>query len=188
MAPSETSDESLLSRIASSDNEALTLLFRRYAPLVRGIGRRILRDNGEAEDLVQEVFLYLHDKAGVFDSSKSSARSWIVQVVYYRAIARRRYLASRHCQDRLAQQSVSVETPMAEAGDGSRSEVALFSSAVVSEVWQTLTEAQRETLQLFFFEGFTLSEISAKLGQPAGNIRHHYYRGLERLRARLSTK
>jgi RNA polymerase sigma-70 factor (ECF subfamily) len=163
-------------------------LFRRHAPLVRGIGRRILRDDGEAEDLVQEVFLYLHDKAGVFDSSKSSARSWIVQVVYYRAIARRRYLSSRHCQDRLAQECLSVETPIPEAGDGSRSEEALFSSAVVSEVWQTLTEAQRETLQLFFFEGYTLSEISAKLSQPAGNIRHHYYRGLERLRARLSAK
>jgi RNA polymerase sigma-70 factor (ECF subfamily) len=187
-APTEASDETLLSRIADSDEEALTLLFRRHASLARGIGRRILRDEGEAEDLVQEVFLHLYDKAGVFDSSRSSARSWIVQVIYYQAIARRRYLSSRHCQDRLAQQGASMETPVLETEDRSHSEEALFSSAVVSEVWQTLTEAQRETLRLFFFEGYTLSEISAKLSESAGNVRHHYYRGLDRLRSRLSAK
>lgn len=187
-AQTETSDEALLSRIARFDEEALTLLFRRHAPLVRGIGRRILRDDGEAEDLVQEVFLYLHEKAGVFDSSKSPARSWIVQVIYYRAIARRRYLSSRHWQDRLAKKCTSIGMEPVETGDRRCSEQALFSSAVVSQLWGTLTESQRETLRLFFFEGYTLTEISVKLDEPAGNIRHHYYRGLDKLRARLSTK
>jgi RNA polymerase sigma-70 factor (ECF subfamily) len=49
-----------------------------------------------------------------------------------------------------------------------------------------LSEDQRETLRLYFFEGYTLAEISEKLGQPRGNIRNHYYRGLSRLRKQMS--
>jgi RNA polymerase sigma-70 factor (ECF subfamily) len=179
----EGSDENLLSRIAKLDEEALTLLFRRHAPLVRGIGRRILGDEGEAEDLVQQVFLYLHDKAGVFDSSKSSGRSWIVQNTYYQAINRRRYLLSRHQLFGTAPKLSG--DPEARATDYKNSETAIFEGALLREILTSLTPEQFETMRLFFFEGYTLSEISEKLGQPLGNIRHHYYRGLNKLRARL---
>jgi len=184
----DLSDELLLSRIAANDKEALTFLFRRHASLVLGIAQRMLRDSGEAEDLVQEVFLYLYRNAGVFDSAKSSGRSWIVQIVYYHAIARRRYLSTRHSHDRLGQQGRCIEIPAATTDRQNHSEEAFYSSALVSEVWQSLTNSQRETLHLYFFEGYSLSEIGVKLGQPAGNIRHHYYRGLDRLRARLCAK
>jgi RNA polymerase sigma-70 factor, ECF subfamily len=91
----EISDGSLLLRTKSGDEEALGLLFRRYARLVRSVGQRILRDDNEAEDLAQDVFLYIQRKCSIFDSSKSSARSWIVQMAYNRAIERRRYLTAR---------------------------------------------------------------------------------------------
>jgi RNA polymerase sigma-70 factor (ECF subfamily) len=65
---------------------------------------------------------------------------------------------------------------------------AFYSGALVFEVWQSLTNSHRETRHLYFFEGYSLAEISVKLGQPAGNIRHHYYRGLDKLRARLCAK
>jgi RNA polymerase sigma-70 factor, ECF subfamily len=178
----ESSDENLLSRIAKLDEEALTLLFRRHAPLAREIGRRILRDEGEAEDLVQQVFLYLHDKARVFDSSKSSGRSWIVQNIYYQAINRRRYLSSRH---QLFRTSKISGDPEARKADYGGSETAIFDVALVQEILKILTPEQFETVKLFFFEGYTLTEISEKLGQPLGNVRHHYYRGLNKLRARL---
>ena len=45
-----------------------------------------------------------------------------------------------------------------------------------------MSDDQRETLRLYFFEGYTLEEISARLGQAAGNVKHHYYRGLDKLR------
>ena len=62
----------------------------------RGVAFRILRDASEADDLLQEVFLFVHRKANIFDPSKASVRSWIVQMTYQRAIDRRRYLQSRH--------------------------------------------------------------------------------------------
>ena len=74
-APSKLTDEALMARIREDDKEALALLFRRYVGLVRSVGRRIIRNDAEAEDLVQEVFLYLYRKRTVYDSSRSSARS-----------------------------------------------------------------------------------------------------------------
>jgi RNA polymerase sigma-70 factor (ECF subfamily) len=84
----EPSDAALLERIAHSDREPLGVLFRRYARLVRSVAFRILRNESEADDLLQEVFLYIFRKAGQFDSTKGSARSWILQVTYHRAIDR----------------------------------------------------------------------------------------------------
>jgi DNA-directed RNA polymerase specialized sigma24 family protein len=97
----ELSDECLMIRVAEQGGEALALLFRRYSRLVRGVALRILRDASEADDLLQEVFLFVHRKACIFDPSKASVRSWIVQMTYQRAIDRRRYLQSRHFYTRL---------------------------------------------------------------------------------------
>jgi RNA polymerase sigma-70 factor (ECF subfamily) len=76
----------------------------------------------------------------------------------------------------------------ARATDHRDSETTIFESALVREILKSLTSEQFETVRLFFFEGYTLTEISKKLGQPLGNVRHHYYRGLNKLRARLFLK
>lgn len=75
------SDEFLLAETANGSKEAVGLLFRRYRHVVRSVARRILRDETEAEDLCQEVFLYLFQKAKLFDAGKGTASSWIVQMV-----------------------------------------------------------------------------------------------------------
>src|ERR1700674_596501 len=92
----EIPDEVLMARVGDGEKEAVGCLFHRYARLVRAVGYKILRDDSEADDLLQEVFLFIHQKSAVFDGSKSSPRSWIVQVAYHRAIDRRRSLDSRH--------------------------------------------------------------------------------------------
>jgi RNA polymerase sigma-70 factor (ECF subfamily) len=181
--PGDLSDEFLLARIRANERDALGILFRRYAALIRSIGKRILRDDAEAEDLVQEVFLYLFRSASAFDSRKGSARSWIVQNIYYQAINRRRYLTSRH--QLFGTVPKAAVDPEAKAADYRSSETAIFDGALVREILKSLTPEQFETMRLFFFEGYTLAEISEHLGQPLGNVRHHYYRGLNRLRARL---
>src|SRR5262245_29053550 len=85
-------DEVLLRRIQDGERDALATLFRRHGRSVHNIGRRILKDKAEADDLVQEVFLYLHRKSGLFDQTRGTARSWIVQVAYTQALLRRRVL------------------------------------------------------------------------------------------------
>lgn len=182
---SNVSDEALIARIFSGQTEALGLLFQRYARLVHSIGRRILRNNTEAEDLVQELFLFIQRKCPIFDSSRSSARSWIVQMAYHRAIDRRRYLTARQFYSRAeieGNSNLVVGTPTAECDYSAE---AVFGRNGLSEVLKSLSEDQRETLRLHFFDGCTLAEISQRLGQPLGNVRHHYYRGLDKLRKQM---
>ncbi len=181
----ETSDESLLSRIASGDNEALSLLYQRYSRPVRSVGRRILRDDSEADDLVQDLFLFIQRRSSVFDSSKGSASSWVIQMAYQRAIERRRRLATRHFYKREDLQSSASHVVGIPTTEHDYSPEAVFGRNGLEKLLGALSEDQRETLRLFFFEGYTLAEISARIGQPLGNVRNHYYRGLEKLRKQM---
>jgi RNA polymerase sigma-70 factor (ECF subfamily) len=88
-------DEELLARVQKKDYEAVGVLFDRYTRLFVGIAYRILRDRGEAEDMVQEIFLRLCQKSNTFDPAKGSARTWMVQFVYRRSFDRRSYLTRR---------------------------------------------------------------------------------------------
>jgi RNA polymerase sigma-70 factor (ECF subfamily) len=180
----DVEDEVLLKRTAKDDEEALATLFRRYVRLVRSVAGRILRNAAEADDLVQDLFLFIRRKAGVFDSAKSSARSWIVQMAYHRAIERRRYLTTRQFYSRTESKDAThvVGTP---TGECDYSAEAVFGRNGLDQVLKSLSEDQRETLRLHFFDGYTLAEISEKLGQPLGNVRHHYYRGLDKLRKQM---
>ena len=182
----DVSDEALLAHIRTGDREALADLFRRYARLVHGVALRILRDSSEADDLLQDLFLFIHRKCEVFDGSKSSARSWIVQMTYHRAIDRRRYLQSRHFYTRV-DLNETTEVLDTRSGNMEPNEFvgALVGNTTMEGLLDTLTEDQRNTLSLHFFEGYTFSEIAVKLDQSLGNIRNHYYRGLEQLRKRV---
>jgi RNA polymerase sigma-70 factor (ECF subfamily) len=91
----ESSDEDLLLQVSNGSKEALSILFRRHARSVFNVAKRVLRDDSEAEDLLQELFLFLFQKARLFDAAKGSASSWIIQMTYHRAIDRRRYLDFR---------------------------------------------------------------------------------------------
>ena len=101
VSDADESDESLMGRIRVQDTEALASLFRKYVHLVRTVAIRIVKDASEADDLVQDIFLFIFRKAKLFDESKCSARSWIVQVAYSRSIDRRRRLTSRHFYNRV---------------------------------------------------------------------------------------
>jgi RNA polymerase sigma-70 factor (ECF subfamily) len=179
------SDEALITRLQAGELEALGYLFQRYARIVRHVAARILRDSTEAEDLVQDLFLFIQRKCAIFDGSKSSARSWIIQMAYHRAIERRRYLTSRQFYARMEIESNTVHMVGTPTAEGDYSAEAVFGRNGLSKVLKSLTDDQRETLCLHFFDGYTLAEISQKSGQTLGNVRNHYYRGLDKLRRQM---
>ncbi len=185
-AQSVVADELLLKHIAEGDQEALGVLFQRYGRLLRSIAARILGDGSEAEDLVQDLFLFIQRKCVVFDTSKSSARSWIVQMLYHRAISRRRYLVTRQFYTYKQIEGISEQVVGAATTENDYSAETVFGRNGLEKVIESLSEDQRQTLKLYFFEGYTLAEISDKLGQPHGNVRHHYYRGLAQLRKHMA--
>jgi len=189
IAAYDPTDEALMARICDGDREALASLFRRYARVVRGVAYRVLRDASEADDLLQDIFLLVHRLCGTFDHSKGPVRFWILQMAYRRAISRRRYLTSRHfytCMDLdQAANQLGVLSTESAGHDGSI-EGALDRREALQSWFAELSESQQQTLHLFFFEGYTFEEIAAKLGQTVGNARNHYYRGLQKLRKRIS--
>ena len=187
----DISDEALVAEICAGSREAMAALFRRHAGTMRGVAYRILRDAAEADDLVQDIFMLVHRLCREFDSSRGSARFWILQMTHHRAISRWRYLKSRHFYSRvdlnetseqLRKQRMSVGRP---SSHPSSIEEALTNKETLQSWFEQLSLNQRETLRLFFFEGYTFEEIAAKLGQTTSNARNHYYRGLERLRKQI---
>lgn len=184
----EPSDERLLVRSASGDCHALVSILQRYTRPIRNICRRILRNDSEADDVIQDLFLYLHANSSAFDSSKGSAGSWLVHMAYQRAIDRKRQLTRRHFyRGEEARDSLSYMVGVATT-ENDYSPEAVFGRNGLEKVLSSLSDDQRETLRLFFFEGYTLSEISAKIGQSLANVRNHYYRGLDRIRKQMAAR
>jgi RNA polymerase sigma-70 factor (ECF subfamily) len=180
----EVCDEALMAQICEGGREALAVLFRRYAGLVRGVAYRVLRDASEADDLLQDVFVLIHRLCKTFDGSRSPAKFWILQMAYRRAISRRRYLTFRHFYTRLDLDDTASELVDPRTGAGQIEDL-IDGTDGLQKVFEDLSENQRQTLRLFFIEGYTLDEIAAKLGQSRGNVKHHYFRGLDRLRKEL---
>ena len=181
----EVPDEVLLTQISTGDQEALAMLFRRYARLVWSVAERIVRNKAEADDLLQDVFLLIQRRAAVFDSSKGTARSLIVHMTYQRALSRRRYLNARHFQAPIEVEEQAVKIPAPPSPSYAESIEAHFGRERLQEAMSEMSGDQLETLRLYFIGGFTFEEIAVKLGQSTGNVRHHYYRGLQGLRRYL---
>jgi RNA polymerase sigma-70 factor (ECF subfamily) len=174
------SDAELMVRLRANDAGALEILFDRYARLALTIARGVVRDNGEAEDVVQDAFFHLYKKSTLFDSSKGSVKNWILQIALHRALDRKAHLARR---------GFYVGTDLGSVGDTLLGETDLdreigakLNRVQLEKAFEELPGIQRLTLELFYFEGLSLREISERLSEPLGNTRHHFYRGLERLR------
>lgn len=181
-----SSDESLMAHISIGNHDALAVLFDRYQSIVLRLAMQILRNPHEAEDLLQSVFLELMRNALKFDASKGTARVWILQCVYHRGFDRRRYLNRRGAYDLIENREFIESQPSAESEEKHVS--AVDSARLVKEVLAHLNEAQRKTIEMAFFEGLTMQEIADKTGDSFASVRHHYYRGLEKMRTVLGTR
>lgn len=168
------------------DSKGADLLYGRYARLVFGIALRILNDKSEAEEVVQEVFFGVYQKAALFDPSKGSAKGWVVQNAFSRARDRRAHLLRRGFYSGTDMESLDDTLPG--KGDVEREVGVRLDFSHLLSAFEDLTQMQRRTLELYYFQGLELREISERLHEPFGNVRHHFYRGLERLRKSPAVK
>jgi len=179
-AAPELTDEIIMGFIQSGDKQALSALYNRHARLVLSVGLRILRDTSEAQELVQDVFLYVYQKSQDFDPAKAKLRSWLIQIAYSRAFNKREYLSLRRFYDYCEIEEVIDTVPSRFSAEKNGETLEL--RGLLQAAFAVLTELQRTTLEMYFWEGYSLREISARLKETHGNTRNHYYRGLERLR------
>jgi RNA polymerase sigma-70 factor (ECF subfamily) len=174
-------DEDVIERLRNGDKDALPILFDRFHRLVMKIALRILRDPGEAEDVMQEIFLEIFNKADQFDAAKGSAKTWILQYAYHRSLSRRQYLALRNFYDR--RETTELEVLESNRVDTSWRGLTFEEwRRVIQQGLTTLNEKQRKTVEMVCFQGLLLSEIAERTKESLPNVRHHYYRGLQALR------
>ncbi len=177
-------DEELFPYMRAGNHDALAVLFDRYHHTVLGIARKILKDAGEAEDLMQVVFFELFQTAAQFDPAKGSSRRWIIRCAYHRALNRKQYLGVRafYGQEEVERTRAPELVAHGAMTAGLKEPEA---RRLVHEGLQMLSEAQRKTLTLAFFEGLPMDDIAERLNDTVVNVRHHYYRGLQKLRSLL---
>jgi len=170
-------DAELLSAIARGDRQAYRALYQRYAPILLGLLSRILGDRGEAEDVLQEVFLQIWKKAGDFDGRRGRALHWLATIARNRALDRRSTIESRR---RLAPAAMPAapEEPLDPVDAANMAEEARHLHRALAQI----PEAQRQVLLLAYFDGLSQTEIAERVGLPLGTVKSHARIGLTRLR------
>jgi len=177
-----SSDEELAGQLQRGDADALAVLFKRHSPLLFAIARRILRNDTEAEDAVQQIFLDVFRSVHQFDPEKGAFKTWLLMFAYHRAFnSRRSQIANRFFDIDPLEDHVSV--PNSRARQSSTPE----SGILVEQVLRSLEPRQRRTIELIYYEGLTAEEVSSKTGESVRVVRHNLYRGLGKLRRAFQT-
>ncbi len=170
---SRAADFDLIRRVVARDEGALATLYDRYAGLVYSVAKRVLGDAGTAEEVLQDIFHQLWRHAARFDSARGSLSGWLLVTARNRAIDRLRR------RDPGASESIeSVPFPFALEADVSRNQLV----ARVKTAMAALPEAQRQTLELAYFEGMTQSEIAERTGEPLGTVKTRMRTALQSLK------
>jgi RNA polymerase sigma-70 factor (ECF subfamily) len=174
---SKLSDEELMQYATTGHHDAVTVLFDRYHRLVFDVALRIVRDPGEAEDVVQNVFLDVFRAMANFDPRRGILKVWILQYAYHRALHRKRHLVSNHFY-----RWENLETAI-ELGSG-RPLWGELPEAIrlAEEMLENLKPRQREVVEMTYYEGMTAEEIACRLGGSPHAVRHHLQRGVAALR------
>jgi RNA polymerase sigma-70 factor, ECF subfamily len=177
----EVSDLDLVRQWLAGNHDAFAVIVDRYQRLVFSVAVRIVKDEAEAEDVVQIVFLDIFRKVGSFDPSRGTLKVWVLQYAYSRSMNRRHHLEQRQFYtsvelDDLAPSDVSTTR-------GGRSALSRGEAArLVEESLAQLNEKQREAIDLIYFGGLKFAEAVEKTGESLPQLRHHYYRGLMKIR------
>src|SRR6266850_2310606 len=179
------SDEQLMLEVQGGDGDAFAVLFDRYNRLVLTVALRIVHDVGEAQEVTQSVFFEFYRLAGRFDPARGTLKVWLLQFAYHRSINRRNYLLLRQFYNRPDLDEAMVWE--ASARTTPRMPVQEIKQ-LVAEALGTLNEPQRQTIQRVIFEGLTLREVAEHTGESYSAVRNHYYRGLDHLRACLTSQ
>ena len=171
----------LAARLAGGDMDAAAELYDRYAAQVLGLARRILRNDGDAEEVAQDVFAQAWRTAKSFDASRASLGGWLLMMTRTRAIDR---LRARQSRPDLSAPPVPDAFPSAQAPAIEQ----VLSDEQARQIRGALAElpdAQRQALELAYYEGLTHAEIAARLIEPLGTVKTRIRTALLTLRRTL---
>jgi RNA polymerase sigma-70 factor (ECF subfamily) len=176
------SDEAVLALVARSEEPALAEIYDRFGSVAYGLALRVLRDEGHAQDAVQDAFLTVWRTARTFKPERGAARTWILTLVHRRAVD-----LVRREQRRRSDPLESAPEPVATEQTDQLAWLR-FERERVQAALRQIPDQQREALELAYYGGFSQSQLAERLGEPLGTIKSRMHTGLARLRELLEAE
>jgi RNA polymerase sigma-70 factor (ECF subfamily) len=173
----------LMARVADGDEPAFAELYDELAPTVYGIVRRVVRDPAQSEEVTQEVFLEVWDRAARYDAARGGVRSWAVTIAHRRAVDRVR--SEQALRDR---QLRDAAVPAGEPDSPPDAVIDSFDRERARQALAELSAPQRQALELAFFDGLTHVEIAEQLGVALGTVKTRIRDGLIRVRRLMGVR
>lgn len=172
-------DARLLAAVALENQHALAALYRRRSCLLYSLLMRMLENEMEAQEIMQDTFVHVWRRAHEYDSDRSSPVTWMIMIARGRALDRLRARTRRSAGHAAYEREVaSLEVDVNGAGQTERDELTTICASALNQ----LPESQARALQLAFLRGWTHGEIADALGEPLGTIKARIRRGLLALR------
>ena len=177
----------LLARVAKRERAAFEQLYDRYSNILYATAMKFLKEDADAQDVVQDVFIQIWDKARLYDPAKGKPLTWALTLTRNRSIDRIRAIQRRtRLRDDFEKETVVDESAgVREALSGVD---ASEKSQILRDAVGRLSPEQRNVIELAFFGGFTQSEIADRLGEPLGTVKARARRGLMKLKEILGTQ
>lgn len=171
----------LLTRIGKGDRSSFEELYERYSGILFSTAFRILNEESAAEDVIQDVFIQIWEKAPLYDASRGKPLTWAITMTRNKAIDR---IRSQQRRNRLQDDMEKNASIFDEFSDRSSLEEVQSSEKgeIVRQAILQLSDEQRRAIELAFFSGMSQSEISETIGEPLGTVKARIRRGMMKLK------
>jgi RNA polymerase sigma-70 factor (ECF subfamily) len=177
----------LLARITKRERAAFEQLYTRYSNILYATAMKFLKEDADAQDVVQDVFIQIWDKAKLYDPAKGKPLTWALTMTRnrsidrIRAIQRRTRLRDDFEKETVADESAGIREALSGVDASERTQI-------LRDAVARLSPEQRKVIDLAFFGGLTQSEIADRLGEPLGTVKARARRGLMKLKELLGEK
>ena len=173
-------DSELIAGVIHRDRKSFDLFYERYAQIIFNLCVRILKDEAEAQDVLQEIFLQIWREAERFDASRASVKTWLFTIARSRSLDR--YRSRRTVTSRLEDPG---EDQLEQIPGKEDLQSASVAQQYVLAALNRLTAEQRLVLELSYYEGLTQEEVAERLKEPLGTIKSRIRAALMKLRSAL---
>jgi RNA polymerase sigma-70 factor (ECF subfamily) len=178
-------ESNLLSKIGKGDRDSFEQLYDRFSGVLFCAALQVLGDQREAEDVLQDVFVQIWDKANLYNPARGKPLTWAMTLTRNKAIDRLRSIQRRfRLKDQVEKES-QVNGQIA-VRDSSDEVDAIEKSRIIHSAVLQLSREQREAIELAFFSGLTQNEIAQELRQPLGTVKARIRRGMLKLKEIVS--
>ena len=173
-------DQELIEQVTRGDKSAFKEIYSRFSQVTYNLALRMLRDKEDAEEVVQEIFLQIWNKAHSYKPERGAVSTWILNIARSRSIDKLRSVGYRNKNIEIDEEKVNSNVDLSRSIED-RDE----SKNVIKEALETLPEKQKIAIELVYFEGLTHIEAAEKLNEPVGTIKTRIRLGVMKLKDKI---